>query len=88
MLPESHGPTILARRARAMRLRGDCHAFAQEELEPSTPWDIIRIHLLRPTSELSHGTIACLSLTHTDMLIFEPLTQGAAIWIGLAYGIV
>ncbi len=70
MLPESHGPTILARRARAMRLRGDCHAFSQEELEPSTPWDIVRIRLLRPTSELFHGTIAYLSLTHNRYAYF------------------
>ena len=54
MLPESHGPTILARRARALRQQGHIQVFVQEELESSTLWDLIRIHLLRPASELSH----------------------------------
>ena len=54
MLPETHGPTILKRRARMMRAQGHNHAFAREELElkPANLWDIIQNHLLRAASEI------------------------------------
>jgi len=58
MLPESHGPTILARRARELRQQGHVQVFTQEELEHSTFWDIIHLHSLRPASELFHGAMA------------------------------
>ncbi|KAI0293552.1 MFS general substrate transporter [Russula brevipes] len=72
LLPETHGPTILGRRALALRFQGHIHAFSREQLEPMTLRDIIQRFLLRPAK----------------MLIYEPICQGAAIWIGLAYGIV
>jgi hypothetical protein len=90
MLPESHGPTILAKHARTLRRQGYYNAFTQEELEPATLRHIIQVHFLRPVSESFHrGTMTPLGLKqHTEMLIYEPISQGAAIWIGLAYGIV
>jgi hypothetical protein len=63
MLPESHGPTILARRARELRQQGHVQVFTQEELEHSTFWDIVHIHSLRPASELFHGAMASVGLT-------------------------
>jgi len=57
-----------------MRAQGHSHAFAQQELElkPTHLWDITQNHLLRAAK----------------MLIYEPICQGAAIWIALAYGII
>ncbi|KAH9958330.1 MFS general substrate transporter [Russula dissimulans] len=71
ILPETHGPTILKRRAHTLRIKGNIHAFSHEELEHATFGDIVQIHLLRPLK----------------MLMFEPISQGSALWIGLAYGI-
>ena len=51
LLPESHGPTILAKRARSLRQHGKLNAFSQEELEPATLRYIIQVHFLRPASE-------------------------------------
>jgi hypothetical protein len=88
-LPETHGPTILTRRARALRQKGHIHSFSQEELEPATPRHIVQSHLLRPASEL---LLESDNIPRADaiieMLIYEPLCQGAAVWIGLAYGII
>ncbi|KAI0306294.1 MFS general substrate transporter [Multifurca ochricompacta] len=72
MLKETHGPTLLRRRARALRAQGHANAYSHEEIEPSKPRDIIQNHLLRPAK----------------MFIHEPICQGAGIWISLAYGIV
>ncbi|KAI0247926.1 MFS general substrate transporter [Lactifluus subvellereus] len=72
ILPESHGPTLLRRRACALRAQGYPNAHSYEELEPTKSQDIIQNHLLRPAK----------------MLMFEPICQGAAIWISLAYGII
>jgi len=65
MLPESHGPTILARRARELRQQGHAQVFTQEELEHSTLWDIVHIHFLRPASALFHGAMASVRLTQS-----------------------
>jgi hypothetical protein len=48
LIPETHGPTILKRRA-----EGHIHAFSQEELEqkPAGLWDIVQNHFLRAASE-------------------------------------
>jgi hypothetical protein len=53
LLPETHGPTILGRRALALRFQGNIHAFSREQLEPMTLQDIIQRFLLRPASELT-----------------------------------
>lgn len=62
MIPESHGPTILIRRAHALRQQGHTEVFAQEELESSTFWDLVRMHFLRPASELFHPAVVMLWL--------------------------
>ena len=69
MLPESHGPTILARRARELRQQRHVQVFAQEELEHSTFWDTVHNHSLRPASELFHGAMTSVRLTqsHRDV---------------------
>jgi len=55
MLPETHGPTILKRHARALRAQGQNRVFSQQELElkPANLWDIIQNHLLRAASEIA-----------------------------------
>lgn len=57
-----------------MRAQGHNRAFAQQELEPKPAnlWGILQNHLLLAAK----------------MLIYEPICQGAAIWIALAYGII
>ena len=65
MLPESHGPTILARRARELRQQGHVQVFTQEELEHSTLRDIVHIHFLRPASGLFRGEMTSVRLTHS-----------------------
>ena len=65
MLPESHGPTILARRARELRQQGHVRVFTQEELEHSTLWDIVHIHFLRPASKLFRRAMASVGLTQS-----------------------
>jgi hypothetical protein len=54
MIPETHGPTILKRRACALRAQGQIHAFSQEELEqkPASLWDIVQNHFMRAASEI------------------------------------
>jgi len=55
MLPETYGPTILERRARALRAKGNIHAFSHEELEHAKLGDVIQKRLFRPVSELVLG---------------------------------
>src|SRR5712675_2777132 len=88
ILPETYGPTILKRRARALRVKGNLHAYSHEELEHAKLGDIAKIHLLRPLSELIRSMTTYVGLTQSQgMLLYEPICQGSAIWIGLAYGI-
>ena len=53
MLPETHGPTILRRHARALRVQGHINAFSQQELglNPAKRWNIVQNHLPRVASE-------------------------------------
>ena len=91
MLPETHGPTILKMRARVMRAQGHKHAFTQQELEPKLTnlWDITQNHLLRAASEIIYAANCGVRAdAKIEMLIYEPICQGAAIWIALAYGII
>jgi len=92
MLPETHGPTILKRHARVMRAQGHNHAFTQQELElkPTNFRDIIQNHLLRAASEIVYVASCgvCRTDANIEMLIYEPICQGAAVWIALAYGII
>jgi hypothetical protein len=92
MLPETHGPTILKRRARALRAQGHIQAFSHEEIElkPAKFWDVVQNHLMRASSEIVYvaSDDFCRADAETEMLIYEPICQGAAIWLGLAYGII
>ncbi|KAI0063445.1 MFS general substrate transporter [Artomyces pyxidatus] len=72
LLPETHGPTVLLYRARALRKEGHATARAPQELHPTSKQQLIQKNILRPT----------------QMLFYEPINQGAAIWISLAYGII
>ena len=65
ILPESHGPTILSRRARELRQQQHVQVFTQEELEHITFWDTVHSHSLRPASELLHGAMASVGLTQS-----------------------
>ncbi|TFY57840.1 hypothetical protein EVG20_g8380, partial [Dentipellis fragilis] len=72
LLPETHGPSILAKRAARLRAGGRTDARAAHETSDKSKADIIRRHVLRPA----------------QMLLREPINQGAAVWISLAYGII
>ena len=74
-LNETHGPTILSRRARAFRKADPSrrvYAVADIERKGRSQWKVWMEHVGRPAG----------------MLVSEPINQGAAIWISLAYGIV
>ncbi|KIJ30326.1 hypothetical protein M422DRAFT_268192 [Sphaerobolus stellatus SS14] len=72
-LPETHLPTILAKRAKNLRKAGNPRAYAQHELSTKSPGKLLRIALL--------------NLTLTDMLVTEPIVAGASFWMSLSYGI-
>lgn len=72
LLPETHGPSILSKRAKRLRAEGHENARAAHEIHKESRKQILQKHILRPT----------------QMLLYEPINQGAAIWISLAYGIV
>ncbi|KAM5544656.1 hypothetical protein V8D89_001554 [Ganoderma adspersum] len=71
LLPETHGPTILATRSKKLRSQGRPNARAAHELKDQSKAELMRIHFGRPAK----------------MFITEPIVQGAAIWTSLAYGI-
>jgi hypothetical protein len=70
-LPESHGPTILLRRAKKLRKNGHDNVRAAHELHGKTLKELILDHISRPFR----------------MLISEPIMQGAGIWMALAYSL-
>ncbi|KAI0788184.1 MFS general substrate transporter [Fomes fomentarius] len=72
LLPETHGPTILAARSKKLRKDGRPNARAAHELKQQTKGELLRIHFGRPAK----------------MFLTEPIIQGAAIWTSLSYGIV
>ncbi|KAA1478520.1 MFS general substrate transporter [Dentipellis sp. KUC8613] len=72
LLPETHGPSILGKRAARLRAEGHSNAWAAHETSDQSKADIIRRHVFRPA----------------QMLLREPINQGAAVWISLAYGII
>ncbi|EJC98676.1 MFS general substrate transporter [Fomitiporia mediterranea MF3/22] len=71
LLPETHGPTILADRSERMRSNGFIYARAAHELEQQSTKEFLRLHIGRPFS----------------MFMREPIIQAAAVWTSLAYGI-
>ncbi|OBZ67552.1 Polyamine transporter 2, partial [Grifola frondosa] len=71
LLPESYTPHILAKRAQALRKEGKLNARAAHELHAKTTIQLMQGHVVRPIA----------------MLIYEPIVQGAAVWITVTYGI-
>ncbi|KAH9933622.1 MFS general substrate transporter [Epithele typhae] len=72
LLPESHGPTILAARSKKLRKQGRPNARAAHEMKHQATSELLRVHFGRPAK----------------MFLNEPIVQGAAIWTSLAYGII
>ncbi|KAH8111848.1 MFS general substrate transporter [Phellopilus nigrolimitatus] len=72
LLPETHGPTILAARSSRMRIRGVLGARATHELKQETTRRFLQVHIGRPFA----------------MFVREPIIQAAAAWTSLAYGMV
>ncbi|THH08482.1 hypothetical protein EW145_g2680 [Phellinidium pouzarii] len=72
ILPETHGPTILAKRSARYRKLGNPNARAAHELNHLTTRQFCQVHIGRPFA----------------MFIREPIIQGAAVWTSLAYGII
>ncbi|KAI0314721.1 MFS general substrate transporter [Amylostereum chailletii] len=71
-LPETHGPTLLARRGKKLRAAGNVNAYAAHERHGQSTQEIMKKHIMRPM----------------QMLLHEPISQGAALWVSLAYSIV
>lgn len=72
LLPETHGPTILAKRLRrAGNASVDVH-IGDDAITQKNVRNVVRAHILRPAS----------------MLLFEPLIQGSAAWISLASALI
>ncbi|THH03145.1 hypothetical protein EW145_g6492 [Phellinidium pouzarii] len=71
-IPETHGLTILARRAKKLRDSGTTNAYAAHELHTLSRKEFLWGHIGRPIT----------------MLFMEPIIIGVAIWVSLAYSIV
>ncbi|KAH8100973.1 MFS general substrate transporter [Cristinia sonorae] len=71
LYPETYGPTILEHRAKRLRKQGQTNARAMSEIHAKTTTQVIQGHVVRPLG----------------MMVREPITQGAALWVALAYGI-
>ncbi|EMD31510.1 hypothetical protein CERSUDRAFT_119731 [Gelatoporia subvermispora B] len=71
LLPETYSPTILAQRAGRLRKEGNTRARAPVELHAKSTMQILKGHIGRPIA----------------MLAYEPIVQGAALWITITYGI-
>ncbi|KAH8112349.1 MFS general substrate transporter [Phellopilus nigrolimitatus] len=87
VLPETHGPTILARRAKRIRKEGHANAFAAHELHAMTRKELVWSHIGRPISEKAQEAQQHES-SIIAMLFTEPIIIGAAIWVSLAYSII
>ncbi|THH19253.1 hypothetical protein EW146_g1874 [Bondarzewia mesenterica] len=102
LLPETHGPSILAARAQRLRAQGQSQARAAHEVERRSRMQIVQKHILRPTRAYLSSSLFCIvdrvfssflldggaNDARIEMLLYEPINQGAAIWISLAYGII
>ncbi|EIW54811.1 MFS general substrate transporter [Trametes versicolor FP-101664 SS1] len=71
IFPETYGPRILEQRAKHLRKAGRENAWAAHELHHKTITQVLRGHVVRPFT----------------MIIYEPIVQGAAIWVTVTYGI-
>lgn len=89
IFPETYGPRILERRAKHLRKTGRKNAWAAHELHHKTIAQVLRGHVVRPFSTFlcfSWNERVCLNLG-AAMIIYEPIVQGAAIWVTVTYGI-
>lgn len=50
-VPETHGPTILMRRAKQLRRNGHPRAFATHELHSKSKSEVLRSNMGRPISQ-------------------------------------
>ncbi|KAI0659875.1 MFS general substrate transporter [Cubamyces menziesii] len=71
VFPETYGPVILEQRAKRLRKGGRENAWAAHELHHRTVSQLLREHVVRPFT----------------MIIYEPIIQGAALWVTVTYGI-
>ncbi|KLO12037.1 MFS general substrate transporter [Schizopora paradoxa] len=72
ILPESHGPTLLAARARSLWKAGVLNARAANEIHYDSLKEIVNQHIIRPF----------------DMLLREPIALGSAVWLTLGSALV
>lgn len=72
LLPETHGPTILANRAKKMQKEGKLDARAAQQDQRVIWRQVIAVHIFRPV----------------DMFLREPIVQGSSIWMTLASAVV
>lgn len=89
LLPETYPPIILERRAKKLRDEGKPNARAMSEIHSKTPMQVVQGHVLRPLGEkfvfIENELVL---IVYLAMIVREPITQGAALWVSLAYGII
>ncbi|KAI0821868.1 MFS general substrate transporter [Trametes gibbosa] len=71
LFPETYGPRILEKRAKRLRDGGRTNAWAAHEIHHKTLAQVLKGHVIRPFT----------------MILYEPIVQGAALWITVTYGI-
>ncbi|KAI0761317.1 MFS general substrate transporter [Trametes elegans] len=71
IFPETYGPKILQKRAERLRKAGRENAWAAHELHHKTVAQVLKGHVIRPFT----------------MIMYEPIVQGAALWVTVTYGI-
>ncbi|CDO71074.1 hypothetical protein BN946_scf184844.g78 [Trametes cinnabarina] len=67
----TYGPAVLEKRAKKLRKSGKTNAWAAHELHHKSISELLRAHVIRPFT----------------MIIYEPIIQGAAVWVTITYGI-
>ena len=87
-LPETYAPRILEHRAARLRKEGKVNARAAHELHSKTTAQLLQGHIVRPLGMWICTSQLFWSLTSLAMIMREPIVQGAAVWISLAYGII
>lgn len=90
LLPETHGPTILAVRSKRLRSEGRVNARAAHKLKRQTTRAQFQSHTERPAVEtlVPTRTLSYFDFVSVGMLWREPIIEGAALWTSLAYEII
>ena len=70
LLPETHGPTILSKRAKRMRAEGHENARAAHQIHKESRKQILQKHILRPTRMCSKKARALFLLTQHQQRCF------------------